>query len=99
MQFDDDQSGPPCVFGLMAGTVALMTRYADPATDGKVGPEAMRSLIARKIVSNLFFLQHHPGVPAPFAQVAANAHQHWTEIAAAATDAAVPIASAAPCLH
>lgn len=77
----DDQPETPCAFGLLAATVALMTRYADPATDARVDIDTMRNLLARKIVSNLFFLQHHPAVPQAFGQVMAQAHQHWVGIA------------------
>ncbi len=79
-EHDDDRLETPCAFGLLAATVALMTRYADPAPDAKVDVDKMRNLIARKIVSNLFFLQHHPSVPAHFGQVMAQAHQHWVGI-------------------
>jgi len=79
-EHDDDRLETPCAFGLLAATVALMTRYADPAPDAKVDVAKMRNLLARKIVSNLFFLQHHPSVPAHFGVVMAQAHQHWVGI-------------------
>ena len=77
----NDQLETPCAFGLLAATVALMTRYADPAQEAKIGIDKMRNLLARKIVSNLFFLQHHPSVPPGFGQVMAQAHQHWVDLA------------------
>ena len=81
MDSHNDTPQKPCAFGLLAATVSLMTRYADPAPDAKVGKDKMRDLLARKIVSNLFFLKHHPDLPAGFGQVMAQAHQHWESIA------------------
>lgn len=81
IRHDHDELQTPCAFGLLAATVALMTRYADPAPDATIGADKMRNLLARKIVSNLFFLQHHPSVPPAFGQVMAQAHQHWVGIA------------------
>ncbi len=78
---EHDQIETPCAFGLLAATVALMTRYADPAPDATVDIDKMRNLLARKIVSNLFFLQHHPSVPPSFGQVMAQAREHWAGIA------------------
>ena len=63
----------PCHEALMTGTFALMTTWAQTPPDQAVGcasapvvagPGApprtlMRDLLARKIVSNLFFLMHH----------------------------------------
>lgn len=93
---EHDQLETPCAFGLLAATVALMTRYADPAPDAKVDIDKMRDLLARKIVSNLFFLQHHPSVPPGFSHVMAQARRHWAGItgqprAACAPDAPVAL--------
>jgi hypothetical protein len=38
-------------------------------------------LLTRKIVSNLFFLQHHPAVDAGLRRVIGNVHAHWRQIA------------------
>lgn len=81
MREDDDRLETPCAFQMLAATVALMTRYADPVPDAKIDVDKMRNLLARKIVANLFFLQHHPSVPPGFSQVMAQAHQHWVGIA------------------
>lgn len=71
----------PCPFSLLAATFALMTRYAAPMPDGRVCETRMRSLLARKIVSNLFFLRHHPDLPHGFGQIVANIHAQWQALA------------------
>ena len=47
----------PCAQALVAGTVALMTVWADPCPDGVADVANQRLLVARKIVSNLYFLK------------------------------------------
>ena len=54
----------PCAQALVAGTVALMTVWADPCPDGASDVATQRLLVARKIVSNLYCLRQHP-------------HLHW----------------------
>jgi hypothetical protein len=71
----------PSVDALIAGTVALMTAWADPCPDAPVGPGHPRQLIARKVVSNLFFLQHHPCVGSALRQTLVNAHGKWVGLA------------------
>lgn len=78
----DDEPAYPCVQGLIAANVALMTAYANPAPDARLGAEAQRRLLARKVVSNLFFLREHPLLSPGLRQVMANAHQRWAELAA-----------------
>jgi hypothetical protein len=73
----------PCVQGLIAANVALMTAYANPAPDARVQASAQRLLMARKIVSNLFFLREHPLLSPALRQVMAHAHQRWLDIARA----------------
>ena len=75
MIFDDRADAAPCVEALWAGTLALMTTYAEPAT-----PQH-RTLIARKVVSNLFFLAHHPALPLPLRRVVERAHGRWAGLA------------------
>ena len=74
----------PCAQALVAGTVALMTVWADPCLDGAADAATQRLLVARKIVSNLFFLQQHPHLGEPLRQVMANAHRRWVGMARAA---------------
>jgi hypothetical protein len=76
--FESDYAGTPwpCAASLLAGTLALMTRWAAP------DPTAMqRELIARKIVSNLFFLREHPHLPAGLRLVSVRLHAAWSDIA------------------
>ena len=56
----EDTAAYPCVQGLIAANVALMTAYAHPTPDARLDAEAQRRLLARKVVSNLFFLCEHP---------------------------------------
>jgi hypothetical protein len=72
----------PCPTALVAGTFALMTAWAAPDA-----ATTQRSLIARKIVSNLFFLRQHPALGEPLRRVLANAHEQWLPIAAHAPTA------------
>jgi hypothetical protein len=72
----------PCAGGLIAGTLALMTTWADPP-DGPDGAcAAQRPLLARKIVSNLFFLRHHPDLGEPMRLVIGKVHERWLPMAA-----------------
>lgn len=87
MEFDTDTPKTPCPLGLIAATVALMTRYADPAHgQTHASPCDVHPLLAKKIVSNLFFLQHHPDLPPAFSRVMAQAHAHWRSMIDDSTD-------------
>ena len=72
----------PCPQALLAAAVALMSAYANPAPDATVDLATHRRLLARKVVSNLFFLREHPAVPAPLRRVMGQAHAHWAVLAA-----------------
>lgn len=78
---DDGQERLPCAIGLLAATMALMTGHADPAPGAKVDAATLQRLTARKIVSNLFFLQQHPGLPPGLRQVARQLHARWVSLA------------------
>ena len=80
---DHDEETLPCGVALLAATLALMTAHAAPEPTARVDAACQRRLMARKIVSNLFFLQHHPDLPPGLRQVAANAHGHWQALVAA----------------
>ena len=73
----------PCVQGLIAANVALMTAYANPAPGATLDTPSQRRMLARKVVSNLFFLREHPLLSPALRQVMAHAHQHWQCLAAA----------------
>lgn len=91
----------PCVQGLIAANVALMTAYANPAPGTRVDLSTHRHLLARKVVSNLFFLREHPLLSPALRQVMAHAHQHWLQLAdpAAARAPAAAWAEPASALH
>lgn len=90
MPFDDNPDLPlemPCAFGLLVGTLALMTAHASPEPETHVDVTTQRRLMARKIVSNLFFLQHDPDAPPPLRQVAANMHVRWLSMSESSEEA------------
>jgi hypothetical protein len=95
---DAAEPGPsyPCVQGLIAANVALMTAYANPAPGARVNPEAQRRLLARKVVSNLFFLREHPLLSPPLRQVMDHALRHWQGLAAPVLEPAWAGSAAAP---
>ena len=89
---DDDADLPlPSLEALVAGAVALMTAWADPSPDARIDTAAQRSLLARKVVSHLFFIQNHPCASAAFKQVMGNAHQRWVVLAGARGADAMPV--------
>ncbi len=74
---NDELADLPCPIALVAGTFALITAWAAPDA---AAPQ--RLLIARKIVSHLFLLRHHPALGEPLRRVLANVHERWLAIAA-----------------
>jgi hypothetical protein len=70
----------PSIDALIAGTVALMTTWADPCPNARRAPDELRIQVARKVVSNLFFLQHHPLLSPPLRQSLAKAHARWVGV-------------------
>lgn len=87
---EDDALPLPSLESLVAGTVALMTTWANPCPDARISPAAQRSLLARKVVSNLFFLRNHPCASPELRQVMANAHERWVDLARGPSDQARP---------
>lgn len=77
----DDGIPLPCEQALLAATLALMTAYANPSTDAKVDAATQRRLMARRIVSNLFFLREHPSIGPGMRQVMGAVHGHWSTLA------------------
>jgi hypothetical protein len=77
----DEELDLPCDQAMIAATLALMTAYADPAPDAKLPVEGQRRQMARKIVSNLFFLREHPAVGAGMRQVLTRMHRQWVALA------------------
>jgi hypothetical protein len=70
----------PCIDGMLAGTLALMTGYAEHQCEQ--GNATCRNLMAKKIVSNLFFLASHPQMPKTMALVMRNLQNHWHTLSA-----------------
>lgn len=73
-----------CVEALVAGTLALMTGYA------QAREEPARAPMARKILANLALLADQPGVSAQFRSMLCNLLAHWHELQAHAGLAAAP---------
>jgi hypothetical protein len=78
---DESETRPACAGGLLAGTLALMTTWAAPEPDATIDGPAQRALIARKLVSNLFFLRDHPDLGPGMRIVMGKLHERWTRIA------------------
>jgi hypothetical protein len=70
----------PSVEGLLAGTLALMTGYAQRSAGLRGQTEV--DLMAKKIASNLHFLKTHPCLSLPFAAVLNNLHGLWMDLSA-----------------
>jgi len=68
----DEEYTLPSVEALMAGTLALLTGYAQSAPDC-----VHRPLMAKKVISNLFFLSGHPQLSAPMQTMLANLRTRW----------------------
>lgn len=88
----EDSDAPPCVQGLIAGTVALMTTWADPCPGCPLSRDERRVPLARRIVANLFFLARHPALGPEMRQVFGVAHQRWARVAQRAAGAAAAVA-------
>ena len=67
----DPPQGLPGADALLAGTLAVMTAYAQSCCDG------CRTLMARKIISNLSMLVQHPVAAPALRSMAANLHGCW----------------------
>lgn len=71
----DEEYEMPSVDALLAGTLALMTGYAQAGVNDRHRP-----LLARKLVSNLFFLSEHPQVSPPMRCMLANLRTRWRQV-------------------
>ena len=72
----DEEYSLPSVEALLAGTLALMTGYAQHGEGCKIRP-----LMAGKLVRNLRALAHHPAVSAPMQAMLARLVEHWLRAA------------------
>lgn len=80
----DEEYTMPGVEALLAGTLALMTGYAQSARDCPNRP-----LMARKLVCNLFHLSVHPQLSPPMRTMVGNLRTRWQIEVENAADAAV----------
>ncbi len=77
----------PCAEAMLAGTLALMTAFAQSNH-----PQHGR-LMAKKIVSNLFFLAQHPRLSGEFRQVLLRMKGAWDGLVCASAQEGVGSAS------
>ncbi|MGE0349014.1 hypothetical protein [Hydrogenophaga sp.] len=68
----DEEYTMPCVEALLAGTLALMTGYAQSACDCP-----HRAAMARKLVCNLYHLSEHPQLSSPMRTMVGNLRTRW----------------------
>lgn len=68
----DEEYTMPSVEALFAGTLALMTGYAQSARECPHRP-----LMAGKLVSNLLYLSAHPQLSPPMQTMLANLRTRW----------------------
>lgn len=68
----DEEYTLPSMEALLAGTLALMTGYAQSARDCP-----HRAAMARKLVSNLLYLSAHPQLSPPMQIMVANLRTRW----------------------
>ena len=84
MQSSDTATVVPRAEVMLAATLALMTGHAQSVG----GP--YRQLMAKKVVSNLFFLSAHPQLSPQFKTMLGNLHAHWRALAQVSLQEAVP---------
>lgn len=82
--FDNSTATLPCACGLLTGTLAWMTCWASPELGATTTEEHQRTLMARKIASNLFYLSEHPELALGLRKVIGKMHERWLLIAQAA---------------
>ncbi|MEN9844532.1 MAG: hypothetical protein RLZZ612_2361 [Pseudomonadota bacterium] len=67
----DEEYLMPSPEAMLAGTLALMTGYAQQQDDG------IKGVMAKKVVSNLFFLIQHPYLSEAFRQMLTQLRERW----------------------
>ena len=90
----DEEYTLPGVEALLAGTLALMTGYAQSARECPHRP-----LMARKLVSNLLVLSAHPQLSAPMQTMLANLRTRWQLELENAADALAAETAPTPLWH
>lgn len=78
---DLDPVAGPSLEALVAGTVALMTAWADPCPTARVDAAAQRALLAHKVALNLLLLQRHEATGDALRRVMAHAQSRWAQLA------------------
>lgn len=76
-----DPTAGPSLEALVAGTVALMTAWADPCPNARVDAAAQRALLAHKVALNLLLLQRHEGASQALRGALGNAQARWAQLA------------------
>ena len=89
----------PDIDALLAGTLALMTAWADPCPASPLAAADLRRLLARKVVSNLYILAHHPLARPALQQSLDQARQRWIGLAHPGAAAEGVPAARAQALH
>lgn len=74
---DTDAHALPCPQAMLAGTLALMSAWAHPVAGCALHGPQRRPVLARKIISNLFFLEQHPLAGPAVRGLAGQLHRHW----------------------
>ena len=69
----DEEYSMPCAEALLAGTLALMTAYAQGCCDSH------RDAMVRKIVANLQFLSEQPSLTPHFRTLVQSLQQRWMD--------------------
>ncbi|WP_341909916.1 hypothetical protein [Polaromonas sp. YR568] len=81
---ETDEFVMPCAEAMLAGTLALMTGHAQSRCVNQ------RTLMGRKVLSNLFSLGQHPRLSPNFRVVVQRMHQHWDVLINAQEQAEAP---------
>ena len=90
----DEEYNLPSMEALLAGTLALMTGYAQSARECPHRP-----LMARKLVSNLLVLSAHPQLSVPMQTMLANLRTRWQLEMENTADALAAEATPTPLWH
>jgi hypothetical protein len=89
----DEEYVMPSVEALIAGTLALLTGYAQAAPGCEHRP-----LMAKKLVSNQIFLSGHPDLSPPMRTMLGNMRTRW-ELEVQRSDGASPPIQPTPLWH
>ncbi|NDY91580.1 hypothetical protein [Ideonella livida] len=85
-----DAPQAPDVQTLLMATLALMTAWAAPCPQSRLGPQALRRVLARKISAHLLLLQLHPQASGGARQIAVQLQNRWEALSAQGADVVRP---------